>query len=56
MNWKELMSLLGAVLAVLSALYLGYTGAIGWDTSLPIILAGLGVLGIHPTFNTTPSN
>ena len=55
MNYKEIISLGGAILAVLSALYLGFTGAIGWDLALPIMLAGLGVLGIHPAINTTPT-
>lgn len=55
MNYKEWLSLGGAILAVLSALYLGFTGAIGWDIALPIMLGGLGVLGIHPAINTTPT-
>jgi hypothetical protein len=55
MNYKEAISLLGAAAAVLSALYLGFTGAIGWDVALPIMLGGLAVLGIHPAVNTTPS-
>jgi hypothetical protein len=55
MNYKEILSLLGAVAAVLSALYLGFTGAIGWDIALPIMLGGLSILGIHPAVNTSPS-
>lgn len=45
----------GAVLTIVSSVYLGATGAIQWDVALPILLAGLGVLGIHPSFNSTPS-
>jgi hypothetical protein len=55
LNYKEILSLVGAGAAVLSALYLGFTGAIGWDVALPIMLGGLGVLGIHPAINTTPT-
>jgi hypothetical protein len=47
MNYKEILSLVGAVAAVLSALYLGFPGAISWDLALPIMLSGLGVLGIR---------
>ncbi len=53
-NWKEFISLGSAVLTVAAALYLGLSGAIQWDVALPIMLAGLGILGIHPTFNTNP--
>jgi hypothetical protein len=55
MKYKGILSLVGAVLAVLSALYLRFTGAIGWDVAVPIMLGGLGVLGIHPAINTTPT-
>ncbi len=55
MNYKEILSLVGAEAAVLSAHYLGFTGAISWDVALPIMLGGLGVLGFHPAINTNPS-
>ena len=55
MNWKEYMSLGGGVLTVIAALYLGVSGQLGWNVALPLLLAGLGVLGIHPAINTTPS-
>ena len=49
LNWPQLMSLGAGILTVCAALYLGLSGAIGWDTALPILLSGLAVLGIHPT-------
>jgi hypothetical protein len=52
MNYKEWLSLGGAIPAVLSALYLGFTGAIDWDIALPIMLGGLGVLGIYPAITS----
>ena len=54
MNFKEFGSLAMAVLTVLAGLFLGLTGQIGWDAALPIIMAGLAVLGIHPAINTSP--
>lgn len=53
-NWKEIGSLTGAILTVAAALYLGMIGQLPWQTALPLALAGLAVLGIHPTINTTP--
>lgn len=55
LNYKEILSLGAGILTVISGLYLGTTGAIGWDVALPIVLSGLAVLGIHPAVNTTPS-
>lgn len=54
-NWKEIGSFLGAAFTALCGLYLGLTGVLPWGQALPIMLAGLAVLGIHPGVNTTSS-
>ena len=51
LNWPQITALGAGILTVLAALYLGVTGAIQWDVALPILLAGLAALGIHPALN-----
>ena len=48
------MSIAAAILTIIAGMWLGLSAQIPWDQALPIVLAGLGILGIHPTFNTTP--
>lgn len=52
-NWKEIGSFISAGLTVVCGLYLGQAGYLPWGQALPIILAGLAILGIHPGVNTT---
>lgn len=56
LNWQQIVSLGAGILTVASSLYLGLSGALPWDTALPILLAGLAVLGIHPTFGGTTTS
>jgi len=49
-NWSQIVSVIGAVLAILvgvAGLALGWFGANGSAEGLGLIFAGLAVLGVH---------
>ncbi len=37
----------GGVCTIVAAIFLVLTGQIQWDAALPIITAGMGILGLH---------
>ena len=52
MSTSQIVSIAAASLAVLGSLVAVLEGWMTWGEAVPTILAGLGVLGIHPNLPT----
>lgn len=48
MSNSQYLSIGAAALALIGATLLAVTGQISWATAIPVDLAALGILGIHP--------